>query len=162
MYSESRATDTQVMRCLSEHNGWYVPAGFAVTQLNTTLSEHAIIFSTEFEAQPDRLLLFTDAVAAHRADGHRIGLFMSAFRGSQIFAAVDGRFESVSINPGSPQSESWYIQRDAFPLTNLWGQVVELETALRADSGSPDSFARLAAHPGLILLVNEQNQPIQA
>jgi len=159
-YAENRVTSDQVMRMLTEHKGWYVPALFAVDRLNSAVSDHAIIFSSEFESQPNMLLLFTDAVAAHRADGHRIGVFSSAFSGSQVFGALDDRYESVSINPCSPQSESWFIQRDGFAIAKLWGQVVELENALSSDPGSDALYAQLAAHPGIILLVNQENLPI--
>ena len=159
-YSENRATSDQVMRGLAEHKGWYVPAVFAVDRLKSAVSDHTIIFSTEFEAQPNMLLLFTDAVAAHRADGHRIGVFSSAFSGAQIFEALDDRFESMSVNPCSPQAESWFIKRDGFSTANLWGQVVELENALNSDPGSDVLFRRIAAHPGFIILVNHENLPI--
>jgi len=159
-YSEKQVTGDQVMRGLAEHKGWYVPALFAVDRLKTELCDHAIIFSSEFEAQPNKLLIFTDAVAAHRADGHRLGVFSSAFSGSHIFAALDARYESVSVNPCSPQSESWFIDREGFALANLWGQVVELEKALSSDPGSDALYARLAAHEGFIILVNQENLPI--
>jgi len=159
-YSEQRVTDTQVMRGLAEHNGWYVPAGFALDQLQTNLSEHAIIFSTEFNAQPARLLLFSDQEAAHRADGQPIGLFTSAFSGARIFSALDERYISVSVNLGSPQAESWYIDREAFPMTRMWGQAVELERLLKTDYGSRETFAKVAAHPGFMLMINPSNQPI--
>src|SRR5450631_3523102 len=153
-YSENRITGDAALRGLAEHKGWYVPAAFAIQRLKTTECEHAIIFSGEFEADPSKLLIFSDAVAAHRADGHRIGVFSSAFSGSQIFAAVDGQFESITVNPCSPEAESWVIQRDWFAMANLWGQVVELEKALDTDAGSAALYSRLAAHPGFIILVN--------
>jgi len=161
-FSEQRVTDNQVMRGLAEHKGWYVPVAFALDQLGTNLSEHAIIFSTEFNAQPERLLLFSDAEAAHRADGQPIGMFTSAFSGARIFAALDGRYRSVSVNPGSPTQEAWFIDREAFELTNLWGQVVDLEDSIKTDYGSPATFAKMARHPGFLLLLNAANQPLDA
>jgi hypothetical protein len=160
-YSEQRASVDQVMRGLAAHRGWYVPAGFAADRLQNAVSEHSIIFSSEFETRPAQLVLFTDAVAAHRADGQKLGVYCSGlFSGSQIFAALDDRFEAVSVNPWSPQSECWYFRRDGFSLASLWGQVVELESALSTDPGSDASLAKLAVHTGFLILVNDQNMPI--
>jgi hypothetical protein len=159
-YSEQRVTGDQVMRGLAEHKGWYVPAVFALQSLGSNTNEHAIIFSQEFEANPGQLLIFTDAVAAHRAEGHRIGVFASAYAGSRIFAALNAKYESVTVNPCSPQAESWYINREGFDLAALWGQVVELEEALRTAPGTEATYRKLAAHPGLIVVVNLENLPI--
>ena len=165
-FSEQRANSDQVMRALTEHNGWYLPVGFLLGRLkesfdpNAMVADNAVIFSAEFEADPTKLLLFTDREAAHRAEGHRIGMFSSAFSGARMFAALDDGLASVSINPCSPKSECWFIDRDAFPPAHLWAQVVSLETALLSAADNSIPYAQLAAHPGFIILINEQNLPI--
>jgi hypothetical protein len=160
-FSEQRATVEQVMRCLTAHTGWYVPAVFAANKLGSVMSEHSIIFSSEFQSQPAQLVLFTDSVAAHRADGQKLGIYCSgSFSGSRIFAALNGQFEAVSVNPWSPKAECSFFRRDGFSLANLWGQVVELENALATDPESDATFAKLGAHTGYIILVNDQKVPI--
>jgi hypothetical protein len=160
-FAAQTVTAEQVMRALTEHDGWYAPAGFALSALDRrpdNVYEGAVIFSEQFEADPAKLLLFTDREAALRADGHRIGLFTSAFRGARIFAALGNEFQSVSINPCSPQAECWFIARDAFPLAHLWAQVVDLETALATPGPLPHK--QLATHPGFVILINQQNLPV--
>ncbi len=159
-YAEKQVTGDQVMRGLAAHKGWYVPALFAVDRLNSQVSDHSIVFSTEFDPNLRQLVLFTDKEAAHRADGYPLGVFSSAFSGSQVFAALGEQFDAASVNPCSPQAESWFIKQDAFALANLWGQVVELESALVTEPESEATLRRLAAHGGFLVLINDQNLPI--
>lgn len=159
-YADKQVTTDQVMRGLAGHKGWYVPAWFATDRLNNQVSDHSVIFSTQFDPNLKQLVLFTDKEAAHRADGYPLGVFSSAFTGSHIFAALDERFDAVSVNPCSPQTESWFFKRDGFALANLWGQVVELENALAVEPEAEATLRRLAAHTGFLILVNDQNLPI--
>jgi hypothetical protein len=154
-YSENRAGQDEVMRALTEHTGWYVPAGFAVKALHTTNVESAFLFSQEYEADPSQLILFTDKVAAARASGHRLGCYASGFRGSKVFGALTDGFTKVLVNPCSPTSELWTFQREAFPLAQLWAQMVELETALEAaEHDQPLPYAQLEAFPGFMVLLD--------
>src|SRR5689334_22330702 len=92
-YALQTTSTEQVWRALTEHTGWYVPAGFGVVALKNEVFENAVMFSEKFEADPSQLLLFTDREAALRAEGNRIGLFGSAFQCGRIFAALTSEFQ---------------------------------------------------------------------
>src|SRR6185369_12229696 len=112
-YSEKAASFEQVMRALTEHDDWYVPIDYALhhMKIETTVFENLVMFSDRFEADPSILILFTDRVAAARAEGNRIGAFAGGMRGSRVFTALTDGVEKVSVNPCSPKAESWYINR---------------------------------------------------
>ena len=150
-YSNQQATTEQVWRALTEHDAWYVPATFAVRCLHTTTSKAVQVFATEVPTSDSALILFTDPIAAARADGAPIGPFMHEFSGVRIFQALENRYGCVRVNPHSPKTEGWYISQEAFPLAKLWAQVVGLEQAI----------ARIrAAHSLTRNLINAQHLPI--
>ena len=84
---------------------------------------------------------------------------MREFSGVQIFQNLDNRYGCVRVNPHSPKTEGWYFAQDAFPIAKLWAQVVHIEKAL-ANSSATFPHAELAAHPGLMVLINSQQLPI--
>jgi hypothetical protein len=159
-YSNQQATTEQVWRALTEHSGWYVPAAFGVQRLHTTSGKGATIFANELPTADRALILFTDAVAAARADGAPIGTFMHEFSAVQIFQSLDENYGCVRVNPHSPKSEGWYISQEAFPLARLWAQVVGLEQAIANAPGDTIPYAELAGHPGFMVLINSQHLPV--
>jgi hypothetical protein len=118
-----------------------------------------MIFAPEQPTDDRALLLFTDPVAAARADGKPIGVFMRDFSGVQIFEALDDRYGAVRVNPYSPNSEAWYLGPSAFAIARLWAKVVHLEESIAQDT-STIPYAQIAAHPGFMVLINSQNLPI--
>jgi hypothetical protein len=159
-YSKQQANTEQVMRALTEHSDWYIPAGYAMSRLHTTTSDSAIIFAPEVPTSDRALILFTDSEAAARADGAPIGVFARSFSGVQIFQALDDRYGCVRVNPHSPQSEGWYLSQEAFPLAKLWAQVVHLEQALAKSTGESVPYGEIASHPGFMVLINAERLPI--
>ncbi len=158
-YSQQQATTDQVMRALTEHAEWYVPAAFALGPLNTAMSESAMVFAQEVPSTDNALVLFTDPIAAARAEGAPLGVMVRNFSGVRIFEALDNRYGCVRVNPHSPNSEAWYLGQEAFPLARLWAQVVSLEQALSEATGALP-YAKIAAHPGYMVLINSERLPI--
>jgi hypothetical protein len=159
-YSQEQAASEQVWRALTEHSGWYVPADFAVKRLGTTDVQKAMVFAPEVPRADHDLFLFTDPVAAARAEGAPIGVFASEFSGVRIFQALNESYSGVRVNPHSPKNEGWYFPQDTFVLAKLWAQVVHLEQAIGNAPGGSVPYAELAAHPGFMVLINSERLPI--
>jgi hypothetical protein len=151
-----RATPThadidRVMRALTEHDDWYVPAPLAEEVWPQGAGQRLDIFA---EAMPTRVLtVFTDAESAMLAARYPLGHYVGGVPGVALLAALDERFTDLVVNPASPREHQWYVSAAGFAIGRTWAESVDVERALQATrSTEPPPIAALRAFTGFRLL----------
>jgi hypothetical protein len=152
-FAAGKVDKDRVMRALVGHDGWFVPAAFAAEALGETVFERTILLGAPFDVAPADLVIFTDAEAVLTAYGQPLGPYVGRLPGVRVFRAVGDRYDSVRVNPGSPEEERWIIARDGFPVAKLWTKAVALERSLAgaAERGFP--HRELRAYAGFTVLI---------
>lgn len=160
-FSKQEISGHAVFRVMAESKDWYVPALFATDVLKTNMMDRTVMLSVEFQANPRQLVLFTSAEAAHRAAGRPFGLVGGPFSGLDIFSALDeNQFAELTVNPGSPREETFYVEAGAFSVLRLIADTIRLEQALLRSSDTYVPFAELKAHPGYLVAVSKPEMQV--
>jgi hypothetical protein len=151
-----RATPThadidRVMRALTEHDDWYVPAALASEvwpQAGGPMLEHFA------EQVPTKVLtVFTDQESAALAGRYPLGPYVGGVPGAAMLAALDERYNDLVVNPASPREHQWYVSAAGFAIARGWADTVAVERALAATrSADPPPIAALRAFTGFRLL----------
>jgi hypothetical protein len=141
----------RVMRALTEHDDWYVPAAVADEVWPQSDGPRLDIFG---EAVPTRVLtVFTDPESAMLAARYPLGHYVGGVPGVALLAAMDERFTDLVVNPASPREHQWYVSSAGFAIARNWAGSVGVERALAATrSADPPPIDELRAFSGYQLL----------
>ena len=153
-YSQKRAGSNEVMRALASHKGWLAPAlMFARAKGQDLFLDSMVLFGTETRLPPGELWVFTDRVAAERAQaaGALLGPYAANIAGTELFGKIDPSFQIVRVNPYSPNEQGWQFLPGSYELANLWAQVIALEEGFK---NRDDSFYEAIARFQAFLLFN--------
>lgn len=143
-YGAGQASTDDVMRALVSHRGWFVPIGFfAGCRGDGAKADSVLILSSESQAPPGNLWLFTDEGAARLAQskGVSLGAYAGRMSGTELFGAVGGEHRTVYVNPGLPRERTWVFQEgSAAEVGGLWAEAVALEESFVGwqAAGAPD------------------------
>jgi hypothetical protein len=140
----------RVMRALVGYDRWFVPAPFATDVLGEAVFDRTILLGTGVDLASVNLTIFSDPEAVLMAYGQPLGPYVGGLPGRSVFAALDDRFESLRVNPASPQDQQWFVGRDAFQVARLWAGAVSLEREL---AGGVIPHRLMRAYAGYTLLV---------
>jgi hypothetical protein len=112
-----------------------------------------VLFGTETRLPPGELWVFTDRVAAERAQaaGALLGPYAANIAGTELFGKIDPSFQIVRVNPYSPNEQGWQFLPGSYELANLWAQVIALEEGFK---NRDDSFYEAIARFQAFLLFN--------
>lgn len=162
-FSRKEVGPPQVMRALCEYTGFLAPAGFALAATRTNRFDQMALFGQEARTPPGSLLLFTDRAAADvAAQKAQLGPYVSPVLGSLLFRALPAGFKEVSINPGLPREQGWWMADDALQLAQLWGSAIALEQALSGSRKDAALVEELLDFPGFIAFDNAQGNIVTA
>src|SRR5689334_12060637 len=102
-FAAGRVDKDRVMRTLVGYDGWFVPALFARAAIGDAVFDRTILLSSNFDAAPPDLTIFTDPEAVLLAYGQPLGPFVGRIAGHAVFGALDDRYASLRVNPACPQ-----------------------------------------------------------
>ena len=141
----------RVMRALTEHDDWYVPAALADETWPHGGGPRLDVFG---EAVPTKVLtVFTDSESATLAARYPLGHYVGGVPGVALLGAMDERFTDLVVNPASPREHQWYVSAAGFAIARNWAASVGVERALAATrSADPPPIAALRAFSGYRLL----------
>jgi hypothetical protein len=141
----------RVMRALTEHDDWYVPADLANEAWPDGDGPWLELFA---EAVPTRVLtVFTDPESATLAARYPLGRYVGGVPGVALLAALDERYTDLVVNPASPREHQWYVSAAGFAIARNWAESVGVEQALAATrSADPPPIAELREFTGYQLL----------
>lgn len=141
----------RVMRALTEHDDWYVPAPLA-QQFALPDPGRSVEFFTEAAASTV-LTVFTDPESASLAARYPIGPYVGGVPGVALFDALVAPYTDFVVNPASPREHQWYISSGGFEIASAWAESVAVEQALgRMRSTDPPPVELLRTYPGFRLL----------
>ena len=150
-----RATPThadidRVMRALTEHEDWYVPAELA----DEAWPQGDGLRLAFAEAVPTRVLtVFTDEGSANLAGRYPLGPYVGGVPGVAMLGALDERYTDLVVNPASPREHQWYVSAAGFAIARGWAGSVGVERALAATrSTDPPPIAALRSFTDFRLL----------
>lgn len=140
----------RVMRALTEHDDWYVPAALA----DDAWGEGGPRLDVFGEAVPTKVLtVFTDPESATLAARYPLGPYVGGVPGVALLAAMDERYTDLVVNPASPREHQWYVSAAGFAIARNWAASVGVERALAATrSADPPPIGALRAFTGYQLL----------
>jgi hypothetical protein len=140
----------RVMRALTEHDDWYVPAELA-DEVWPQGGPRLDLFA---EAVPTRVLtVFTDPESASLAARYPLGHYVGGVPGVAMLGAMDERYTDLVVNPASPREHQWYVSAAGFAIARNWAESVGVERALAATrSADPPPIAALREFTGYQLL----------
>ncbi len=162
-YSREEATLEQVMRALVSHDDWLVDAKFAMHVTGREKFKSGFVLGSEpVNIPPGKLWFYTDEASAvtaadrARERGISLGLYVGGISGPELFAALPTNFESVHVNLGCAQEQTWFIPNDSFAVTALWAHAVALERWL-GKPDSPEKFRAMRDYVGYIFFINPEH-----
>jgi hypothetical protein len=157
-YSQGHITEAALWRALFTHKDWLVP----VTELTIhyrpstggeyTLPGDSYVFDQEWSSHPRHLFLFTDPEPAFlaKSKGIPLGMFSSGIGGVEVFGNLNSIWEGVTVNPGSPSEETWFVPRGSFAsLASLAGRFLleeeftRLATMDPSQANAPEEVSKL-------------------
>jgi hypothetical protein len=144
-YANKKASQDDVMRALTSHAGYFVPAAFMVSGLATDRCDKMLILGQQGGPPDGELWLFTDEQRAREVGARGpLGPFGGPFDGARVFAGIDPQTAKVKINPVLDVQTFWFMGREAIPLAKLWAAAITVERAF-AGFAEPDGMTKLVA-----------------
>src|SRR5262245_19403664 len=120
----------RVMRALTEHDDWYVPAAVADEAWPQANGPRLDLFA---EAVPTRVLtVFTDPESASLATRYPLGHYIGGVPGVALLGGLDERYTDLVVNPASPREHQWYVSSAGFVIARNWAASVAVEQSLAA------------------------------
>lgn len=154
----TQADIDRVMRCLAEHDDWYVPLPYADRSWGQAVFDQTLIFP---EAAPsDVLTVFTDRESARLAEHKPLGPYGGPVTGERLLTGLDPRFTALVVNPVSPRDHQWYIASGGFEIAGHWAAAVTAERALSARNGGLPPARELRAHRAYQLLLDRASNAL--
>jgi hypothetical protein len=163
-YSQQRAGVNDVMRSLTSHRGWLVPATlFAQGSEPTRVFDRMLMFGTETRLPPGELWVFTDLEAANLAQGAGalLGAYAGGISGTELFRMIGPDLKTVRVNPGSPRERTWiFTDGSGSEAGKIWADAIALEESFEQwrQTGQPDNTALLNYRA--FLLFNHSSGPV--
>lgn len=164
-YSQQRANMDDVMRALTSHRDWLVPALLVAEQRDAEsyVVDNVVLFSTETRLPPGELWVFTDRAAAELAQGADalLGMYTSGVSGTELFRHLDPAMPTVRVNPYSPRERTWIFQEgSAAEVGAIWADAIALEESFGQwqQTGQPDPAA--ISDYRAFLLFNHASGPV--
>jgi hypothetical protein len=131
--SREEAALDRVVRALVEHDDWYVPILLPGARPEPGEGVgRVVIFADPQPGRPVPLVVFTDRESALRADGQPLGAYRGGYAGTALFADLDPRWGSCTVNAYSPTPDQWFIAAGGFGFMKLFTEAVRVERELRA------------------------------
>ena len=162
-YAGGEASETDVVRALLAHDGWYAP----MIWLNETFPDREVYDSmipTPALGQapaPGDLWLFTDAdqVKAAIDSGAAFAAAGGPMRGADVFGALSRTVSEIRVNPAGPGVHGWSIGIDDAVLDFFarWIGALEIEASLT--ESTDDLGPRLAAFEHYVVPVDDTGRP---
>ncbi len=147
-YSQQRASMHDVMRALTSHRGWLVPALLVARSIDeqSYVLDNMVLFGTETRLPPGELWIFTDRAAAElaQAAGALLGAYAGGINGTELFRRLDPNVPTVRVNPYSPRARTWTFQENsASEVGRIWADAIALEESFAQwrQTGQPDRAA---------------------
>ena len=159
-YASGKADKDQVMRALVGHDGWFVPTTFATDALGEKVFERTILLGAPADTAPADLTIFTDPEATLTAYGQPLGPFVGKLPGLRVFRASGDRYDSVRVNPASPEAEQWVIAREGFASAKVWAKAVALERSLASTGERGLPHRELRAYAGYTVLISNVDRTL--
>ena len=155
----TQADIDRVMRCLVEHDGWFVPVLYADRSWGQTGFDQILIFP---DAPPAKVLMvFTDEASALQAENQAIGPYGGPVGGVRLMGRLDPSFTALVVNPASPRDHQWYIATGGFEIAGHWAAAVLAERALaNRTAGGPLPTAELRAYRAYQLLLDKSGNAL--
>lgn len=147
-----------VMRALTEHDDWYVPATYAARAWDQTAFDQMLVFGEPAPTQT--LMVFTDRESAAHADGQPIGAYGGGVPGRTLLGSLVGGFTAFTVNHASPREHQWFISEAGFEIARIWAAAVTAERALARLGGGPLPVADLRAHDWYHLLYDRADKDV--
>lgn len=162
-FANGSSDKDRVMRALIAHEGWFVPAAFAIDALGLGVFDRTILLGAAPEAPPPLLTIFTDVESVLLAYGDALGPYVGGVSGLLTFAALEDALGGLRVNPASPRDEQWHVEREGLAICRLWAGAVALERDLAASAGGELPRKRLREYPGFSILVGKADRtPVMA
>lgn len=145
-----------VMRALTEHDDWYVPAAYAERAWGQSGADRTLTYPDP--APSPNLMVFTDDESAAHADGQPIGRYLGGITGRALLASLVGGYAAVTVNHASPREYQWFISEPGFEIARNWAATVAAERALGRLGDGPLPVGDLCAHDGYHLLFSREEK----
>jgi hypothetical protein len=154
-HAAKQANFDEVMRALVQHDGYFVPLGFA-PHLSRSEFERIVMLGKNGAPPPLELYLFTDEPCVDAVADKPLGGLVAPVSGIEVFCALPAELRKLKVNPGGAMEHFWFIDQGAMPLARLWGQAIRLETLLAESKNQPSPAlnAALRSFEGFSLLTH--------
>ena len=162
-YARGNASQSDVVRALIAHDGWYAPMEWLDTALpQRKVHDRMIPGPADGQPpEPGRLWLFTDPdqVQAAIEAGAAFAAAAGPVPGAELFGALGRDVSEVAVNPAAPPDQGWFLGVNDTVLEFLarWISALEVETAL-SDSAE-DLGPKLAGFEHYVVPVDDTGRP---
>ncbi len=164
-YSQQRASMHDVMRALTSHRGWLVPALLVAhsSAEQSYVVDNMVLFGMETRLPPGELWIFTDRAAAGlaQAAGALLGAYAGGITGTELFRRIEPNVPTVRVNPYSPRARTWVFQEgSAAEVGPIWADAIAFEESFAQwqQTGQPDQMA--VSNYRAYLLFNHSSGPV--
>ncbi|MCY7345931.1 MAG: TerB family tellurite resistance protein [Pyrinomonadaceae bacterium] len=164
---QQRADDSEVMRSMINHRGWFVPLEMFYRKGEKKIRiEKMMVISTERHIKAGELWLFTDfeSVLRAQAANAQIGSYGGVMSGTELFGKIPADIQAIHINPCSPTEQRWSFfevpssDTPSIELARCWSDIIVLEEKIAQwQPGKPDLKA-IADFRGFITFTDSSNE----
>jgi hypothetical protein len=162
-YARGDASESDVVRALLAHDGWYAPMMFLDEAFPDRKVYDAMIPTPALgqAPAPGRLWLFTDAgqVRAAIDAGAVFAAAGGPVRGVELFGALGSGVSELRVNPAGPAEQGWSLGVDQAVLEFLARWIGALEIEISLNESADDLGMRLAGFEHYVVPVDDTGRP---